>query len=112
MVRPIIVACLFTVAVETPIVAWIYRNRRLKMAITAAITTGITNLAMNGVLPGWAPSAFVYLVLGETAALLVEALVYARVEPSGGAGQALIASAVANSASFGLGLVLTPWIFQ
>ncbi|MGC4064059.1 MAG: hypothetical protein QM784_05350 [Polyangiaceae bacterium] len=113
MVRALVVACLFTVVVESPIVALVYRTRWQKMATAAAITTGLTNLGMNTVLSGGTSNGLPFtLVVGESFALFFEAFVYARLEPHRGRGRALIASAVANSASFGLGLLFAPWLFR
>jgi hypothetical protein len=111
MVRALVVACLFTVFVESPIVATVYRTTWKKMAITAAVTTGVTNWGMNALRAIGPYDGAISLVVAETLVLFVEALVYAHMEPRGGRGRALMASAVANSASFGLGLLLAPWLF-
>lgn|SRR5512145_271306 len=106
------IACLFTLGVEVPIVACFYRGQRKRMAITALLATSTTNLAMNLVLLPWANSIFQYLVVGETAAVLVEAALYWRVDRAHRLDQALITSAIANSASFLLGLLATPILFS
>lgn len=82
------------------------------MAAAAVLATSATNLAMNLILLPWANSVFQYLVVGETAAVLLEATVYWRVDRCRRLDQALIASALANSASFLFGLLATPILFS
>jgi hypothetical protein len=107
-----VVAWLFTLLVEVPIVAVFYTKQWRRMAATAAVATSLTNLAMNVLLPDWTTSVFSFLVIGETAALLLEAMVYFRMDRSRRLGQALVASAVANTASFTLGLLAAPFLFR
>lgn len=95
-----------TVAVESPIVAAVYPGQRRKMAGVCAVTTSVTNLAMNLLLPRWLGIGVAYLLVGELSALLLEALVYAAVRRPRDVGRALVASALANAASFSSGLVL------
>lgn len=76
------------------------------MAAVCAVTTSVTNLAMNVFLPRWLGTGMTFLLVGETGALLIEAAVYALVAKPRDPGRALAASAVANSASFGAGLLL------
>ena len=111
MVRDAIVAWLFTLVVEVPIVATLYGRQWRRMAITAAVATSLTNLAMNLWWSRCASSVLGFLLVGELAALVIEAVVYCLAARQRGFGQALLASAVANSASFGLGIVATPILF-
>lgn len=112
MLHPAVVAWLFTLLVEVPIVAGFYPKQWRRMAATAAGTTSVTNLAMNLLLPSWTTSVFSFLIIGETAALLLEALVYLRVDRERRVGHALVASAMANTASFSLGLLGAPLLFR
>lgn len=95
-----------TVAVETPIVAWLYRapiGRPGRMAGTAAVLTAITNLVMNTVWLARAGSESAFLIGGELGATVIEALVYVVVDPRRDLGRAVLTSALANSASFAAG---------
>lgn len=112
MLRHVFTACLFTLCVEVPIVAWFYREQWRRMAVTAFLATSATNLAMNLGLLRWASSTYWYLVIGETSAVIVEAYLYFRLDRSRRIDQALIASATANSASFLLGLLASRVLFR
>jgi peptidoglycan biosynthesis protein MviN/MurJ (putative lipid II flippase) len=111
MLHHAVIAWLFTLLVEVPIIARFYAKQWRRMAATCAIATSLTNLSMNVLLPSWATSVLSFLVIGETAALLLEAMVYCLVDRGRCLGQALIASAVANTASFALGLLMAPVLF-
>ena len=106
MLVRIALALAITLAVEVPIVAALYRSERLRMAICCALATGATNLAMNGPWLRMAGSYADYLLVGEIAALGIEAVAYVAVSREHEIGRALLASALANAASFGAGLVL------
>jgi hypothetical protein len=102
--RPQLVAALVTVAIETPIVAAFYNKTRMRMALVCAVATALTNLAMNLYLPRYTTAAS-FLVIGELAAFVIEAGVYLVATP-GEPLRAAAASATANAASFGAGLLL------
>lgn len=106
MIPPFILAWAITVAVESPCVAAFYPGRRASMAGVCAVVTSVTNLAMNVLLPRWLGTGTTFLLVGEIGALLIEAAAYAVVAKPRDVGRALAASAVANGASFGVGLVL------
>lgn len=106
MIPPFAFAWAVTVAVESPLVAAVYAGERLKMASVCAVATSITNLCMNLLLPRWLGTGALFLLVGEIGALALEALVYARVRRPRDVGRALVASALANGASFSIGLVL------
>jgi hypothetical protein len=97
-----------TLILEVPIVAAFYPKQRLRMGIACAIATTATNLALNLTLTrsqlGWDAT----LVTGESLALVLEAAVYAYVAQRDERGwpRALAASAAANLASYGAGLLL------
>jgi peptidoglycan biosynthesis protein MviN/MurJ (putative lipid II flippase) len=95
-----------TVSVEVPIVAWFYPRERTRMALTCAVATTVTNLAMNAGLRRVTASYDTYLLAGELAASALEALAYVVMSKRHPIGQALIASGVANAASFAAGLLL------
>lgn len=97
-------ALAITLAVETPIVAAVFPGRRVRLAITCAAATTATHLLMHLVLPGLLPGWASPFVVGEVFATVVEALAYLAVGRD--AGRALVASAVANSASLAAGLVV------
>lgn len=101
----VITAWLVTVAIEAPIVAIIYKNQRGRMALASALATSATNLTMNLVLFRLL-SRDNYLLVGELGALVLEALVYWLVARPKDLPRALVASAVANTASYMLGAML------
>jgi hypothetical protein len=94
-----------TLVLETPIVAALYPGRRLRLAVVCALASTATHLFMHVLLPGWLPRGVSALQVGEAVATLAEAAAYA-VAARGEVGRALVASALANSASFGAGLLL------
>lgn len=106
MIFSYLIAWAVTVAVEVPIVAALYPGQRLRLALACLIATTTTHLAMHFALPYAALSHEAWLVTGETGALLAEALVYALVSRPRRLGIALVASALANSASFLAGLLI------
>lgn len=106
MIPPFVFAWAVTVAVESPCVAAVYPGERWKMAGVCAVATSVTNLSMNLLLPRWLGVGATFLLVGEIGALLVEALAYALIRKPRDPGRALVASAIANAASFTLGLVL------
>jgi hypothetical protein len=107
-VSPLLAPWLLTLAVEVPCVAALYPGRRLAMGLACALGTTATNLAMNGLLPRWLGTGATWLVTGEAAALVLEALLYWAVARPRDPVRAFTASALANGASFAAGLLLLP----
>lgn len=105
MIQAVITAWLITLAAEVPVVALVYARQRRRMAIVCAVTTSVTNLLMNLLLSRVLPPSE-YLLYGELGALVIEALVYWFVAHPRDPGRAMVASAAANLASYGAGLVL------
>lgn len=103
---PALVALAVTIAVEVPIVALVFPGERIRMALACAVATSATNLAMNLLLYPRAGSWNTYILVGEIGATLVEAAVYWVVSREHDVGRALLASALANGASFSAGLLL------
>ena len=101
-----LLALLLTLAIEVPLVAWIYPGERVRLAIACGVTTTATHLTMHHVLPLVLASSGQVLVIGEAMALIVEAAVYAGVSRTRSVGRALVASAVANAVSYGVGITL------
>ena len=110
MIDLLALALAVTLAVEVPIVAAFYPGQRLRMAVACALATTATNLALNLALTRARLSHDETLLAGETLALVLEALIYARVarreRSEAGWSRALAASVAANLASFGAGLIL------
>ncbi len=98
-----LVALGVTLAVEVPIVAAFFPGRRRRMALVCAIATTATHLVLHFVLPRFLPPGTA-LLAGEALATVAEAAAYAIV--SRDLGRSLVASAVANAASYALGLIL------
>jgi len=106
MTGRLLVALLVTLALEVPVVALCYPRERLRMGLGCLGATAVTNVAMNGLLLPVSPSYAFYLLVGETAALVLEATVYLALSRDHELGRAALASALANSLSFGAGLLL------
>ncbi len=93
-----------TIALEVPVVAGFYPGRRARLALVCALATTATHLALHFVFPRFlAPRTA--LLAGEVFATLAEAAAYAAAARRG-IGRALVASAVANSVSYGAGFLL------
>jgi hypothetical protein len=95
-----------TLCTEVPVVTLLYPGQRLRLGAACAVTTAATHLTMHFVLPGLLPAGTPALLAGEALATLAEATVYLAVSRPRDPGRALVASALANSLSFGAGLVL------
>ncbi len=108
MISGQVMAWALTVVAETPCVMAVYPGQRRRMGLTCALSTTVTNLAMNYVLPRWLGAGVLFLLVGEMGALVLEAVIYAAVGRPRDLARALVASALANGASFALGLAF-PW---
>ncbi len=97
-------ALAITLAVEVPVAAAFFPRRRRRLALTCALATTATHLLLHFVFPAVLPRTVSPLLFGEIFATVAEAAAYAAV--SGLPGRALVASAVANSFSFGVGLLV------
>ena len=93
-----------TIGAETPIVAALFPGRRLRLAATCVVATTVTHLLMHFAFPRALPAEVSPLLFGEALATLAEAAAY--VVLSGNVGKSLVASALANSASFAIGLLV------
>ncbi len=93
-----------TLGVEVPVVALFYPGRRLRMALVCAAATTLTHLLLAFGFPRILPRGISALWVGETFATVAEAGAYWLAGRQ--AGRALVASALANSCSFGLGLIV------
>jgi len=98
---PYALALTTTLAVEVPVVAALFPGRRLRLALACAAATTATHLLMHLGFPRLLPSGVSPLLVGEAFATLAEAAVYALA--SRDLGRSLVASALANSASFAAG---------
>jgi hypothetical protein len=87
------------------VVAAVFFRRWRRMAIACAAATSCTHLAMHFVVRPLAGSQLVFLVVGEVMATVVEGIVYALVSRPRDLPRAFLASALANSLSFGFGLL-------
>jgi len=103
MTVAVLLALVITVAVEVPIVALVFAGQRRRMAIVAAVTTGITNLLMNTLLRQTVADNLTFLHLGELGALVIEAGVYFLASKPREPGRAIAASALANATSYLVG---------
>lgn len=93
-----------TLVVETPIVAALFPGRRLRLAITCAAANIVTHVLLHFVFPRLLPAGVSPLVVGEAFATLAEAGAYAVANRD--TARSLVASALANSASFAVGLLV------
>jgi hypothetical protein len=106
MLTGALTALLITVVIEVPIVALIFSRQRMMMAACCLVATSVTNFSMNTLLHDWASSYAQYIIIGELGALCIEALAYGLVSRPRDIAKALLASAVANAASYAAGLFL------
>jgi hypothetical protein len=92
-----------TLLLEVPIVAALYPGRCRRLALACALATTATHLLLHLAFPALLPRGTA-LLAGEAFATVAEAAVYwfAGGEP----GRALVASALANAASFTVGPLL------
>lgn len=102
----VLTAFALTIAIEAPLVALVFKGQRVRMALVCAVTTGATNLFMNTLLRAWLPGWGLAVTVGELGALAIEAAVYALASRPRDLPRALFASALANAASYVVGLVL------
>jgi hypothetical protein len=102
----VLAALVVTLAIEVPLVAIVFRGQRARMALVCAVTTGATNLFMNTAFRTWIPERGLAITLGELGALAIEAAVYALASRPRDVPRALLASALANAASYAAGFVL------
>src|SRR5262245_39250374 len=89
-----------TLAVEVPVVAAVFHSTRWRMAKIAAVVTTATHWSMHFVLPLLVESRATWLVAGEIGALVLEGAAYALLARPRDLGRGLLASALANGASF------------
>jgi hypothetical protein len=97
-------ALAITIGIEVPIVAAFFPGRRRRMALVCALATAATHLALHLLFLRFLPPGL-GLVCGEAFATLAEAAAYAAAA-RGDAGRTLVASAVANATSYGLGSLI------
>jgi hypothetical protein len=77
------------------------------MMFVCALATSVTNLSMNLLLLRWLGAGEAFLIVGEVLALVLEAAAYYAARTPRDLARAISASALANLASFGVGL----WLF-
>lgn len=94
-------ALVFTIVIETAVIAALFPGQRRSLALTCVGATTVTHLAMHLLLPIWLGRGPVWLVTGEAMALVLEAVAYVGVSRPRDAPRAVLASALANAASFG-----------
>lgn len=101
-------ALALTISLEAPIVAACHPGARLRMGLVCVVATTITHVIMHFALqPALAGSYTAWLVSGELLALIGEWAAYTIAQPAEARdpGRALLASAAANAASFGAGML-------
>lgn len=93
-----------TLLLEVPMVAAFYPGRRRRLALACALATTATHLLLHFAFPLLLPRGTA-LLAGEAFATLAEAGVY-WAAGGGELGRGLVASGLANAASFTLGPLL------
>jgi hypothetical protein len=96
-------ALVATLLIEVPIVALGFPKRRLRLILVAIAANTLTNLTLNLLLPAIPFLRPHRLLLGETLAVVVEALAYVVAAGPGSFGRALVVSGIGNALSFELG---------
>jgi uncharacterized protein (DUF1810 family) len=97
-------ALALTLGVEVSLVAAVFPGRRARLATVCALTTTATHLALHFVFPHVLPARAAPLVVGEAIVTVLEAAAYWAA--SRDLGRSLVASGLANVASFALGLTV------
>lgn len=106
MTEQYLTALAITIVVEVPIVAALFRGQRARMAVVCALATTATHLIMHfAVLRIGLPRPEA-VVIGEAQALALEAVAYGLLARPRDWPRALVASALANSASYGAGFAV------
>jgi hypothetical protein len=95
-----------TIGLETPVVAAVFPGRRVRMGLVCIAATTATHAVMHFALPRICPTFTSWVLAGEAQALVLEALAYWFFGKPRDPGRALIASALANSASYAAGLLI------
>jgi hypothetical protein len=106
VLRLYIEAWLLTVAIESPVVACVYRGQRARMFGVCVAATTATHAFMHFLLPRLVDSLETWIVVGEAIALVVEAVAYAVLAKGRSVPRALVASALANGLSYATGLLV------
>ncbi len=100
------IALAITIGLEAPVIAFFFPGQRRRMVITCVVATCVTHSFMHFVLPRLVHTYDQWILIGEMAALLLEALAYWFFSRPRDLGRALIASAIANTLSYTAGLVI------
>ena len=93
-----------TLLIEVPLAALLFPGLRKRIAVVALVANAVTNLALNVGLPWLGIHGDVRILLGETAALVLEAAAYALASRE--IARSVVASAAGNLLSFTVGGVL------
>jgi hypothetical protein len=93
-------AVLATLLIEVPLVVWLLPGPRPVVLLVAVVANVATNLFLNVALPHFVLCRPHALGIGETLAVVVEALAYYCVSRPREAGRALFVSGLANAASY------------
>jgi hypothetical protein len=104
-------ALVVTLVIEVPIVAALFPRQRLRMAAIALVANTVTNLTLNVGLPRMGVHGMPRILVGEAAALVLEAAAYALLSRPREVGRAIIASALGNGLSFTFGGALASLMF-
>lgn len=95
-----------TLAVEVPLVAAAFPEERLRMAVCALVATTVTHVGMHLVTPITTEMLYLWLVVGELGAFVLEGSAYAVATKKRGILWAFAVSLVANAASFSMGWLM------
>jgi hypothetical protein len=101
-----------TLLIEVPIVALCFPGQRARMALVAIVANTVTNLTLNVLLPGLPALSRHALVLGEVAAVIVEAAAYTVAGRPPELGRALAVSGASNALSYELGGALATLLWS
>lgn len=96
-------ALIVTLLIEVPLAAALFPRQRARIAVVALLSNTATNLALNVGLPSLGLFGSTRILVGEAAALVLEALAYAVFSRPRDVGRAIVASALGNLLSFSFG---------
>ena len=111
--RPWEVALAVTLAVEVPLVTLLFPGQRVKMFAVALAANAATNLTLNLVLARMPALAGQHVLIGELAAVVVEAGAYALASRPHDLPMSTLASGLGNALSYAVGFTGLPrWLLR
>ncbi len=97
-----------TLVLELPVVMLLFRSQWKRLALSCLVATAMTHWLMHFIVPLITSSYLSYLIVGESFATFGEGLAYGVAAEPTNFIRGLMASALANGLSYGVGLFVSP----